>query len=85
MAISATEQRSEKAAYWPGHTATWRRSGLSQGLTPATWPFPEFPELLAGANEPKRQGFRALRHLRPRAAVGPGYHSAIGTNLRACG
>ena len=31
MAASATEQRSEKAAYWSEHIATWQRSGLGQG------------------------------------------------------
>ena len=31
MTASATEQHPEKAAYWSGHIATWRRSGLSQG------------------------------------------------------
>ena len=31
MAASATEHRSEKAAYWAGHIETWRCSGLSQG------------------------------------------------------
>ncbi|WP_428565698.1 MAG: IS66 family insertion sequence element accessory protein TnpA [Solidesulfovibrio sp. DCME] len=31
MATSATEQCSEKAAYWSEHIATWQRSGLSQG------------------------------------------------------
>ena len=31
MAASATEHRSEKAAYWSEHIAAWRGSGLSQG------------------------------------------------------
>ena len=31
MGASATEHRSEKAAYWSEHIATWQRSGLSQG------------------------------------------------------
>ena len=31
MVASATEHRSEKAAYWAGHIETWRGSGLSQG------------------------------------------------------
>ena len=31
MAASATEVRSEKAAYWSEHVAAWQRSGLSQG------------------------------------------------------
>ena len=31
MAASATEHRSEKAAYWAGHFESWRGSGLSQG------------------------------------------------------
>ena len=54
MAASATEQRSEKAAYWSEHIVAWKCSGLSQGgLLPAVWPFPEFPELLAGATEQK--------------------------------
>jgi hypothetical protein len=32
MAASATEHRSEKAAYWSEHIATWQRSGLRQGV-----------------------------------------------------
>jgi len=28
MAASATEVRSEKAAYWSEHVAAWQRSGL---------------------------------------------------------
>ena len=31
MAASATEVRSEKAAYWSEHVVAWQRSGLSQG------------------------------------------------------
>ena len=31
MAASATEHRSEKAAYWTEHIAAWHKSGLSQG------------------------------------------------------
>ena len=31
MAASATEHRSEKAAYWSEHIVAWRGSGLSQG------------------------------------------------------
>ena len=31
MAASATEVRSEKAAYWSEHIAAWQHSGLSQG------------------------------------------------------
>ena len=30
MAASATEQSSEKVAYWTGHIKGWQRSGLSQ-------------------------------------------------------
>ena len=31
MAASATDVRSEKAAYWSEHVAAWQHSGLSQG------------------------------------------------------